>query len=305
MQVRLLGTAAGGGFPQWNCNCANCRGVRAGAPGLRPRSQSCVAVSADGQCWFLLNASPDLRLQIESFAPLLPRGVGRSSGIHGVLLTSADLDHTLGLLLLREGGRLVVHATAAVRQALDEGLHLGDVLACYAGLDWHEPPATDEPLRLCDGRPSGLRYAAFPIPGKPPRYRERRARPAAGDVVGYRVLDERTGGRLGLLPGIARFNDTVQARFGDCDLILLDGTFWSEDELQAQGVSRLSAAAMGHLPVGGPGGSLVRVAALGAGRTVYLHINNTNPMLRVGSPEHQEVLAAGTEVGEDGLEFSL
>jgi pyrroloquinoline quinone biosynthesis protein B len=305
MRVQLLGTAAGGGFPQWNCNCPNCRAVRAGAAGLRPRTQACTAVSADGQSWFLLNASPDLRAQIESFGPLRCRGAARGSGIRGVLLTSADLDHTLGLLLLREGGRLAVHATAAVRQALDAGLRLGDVLACYAGLDWHEPHAAAAPLLLADDSPSGLQYAAFAVPGKPPRYREGRAAPAAGDTVGYLILDERTRGRLAFVPGAAALDAVTLDRLRGCDLVLLDGTFWSGDEMQTLGVGRLSAAEMGHLPVGGPCGSLAHVAALGAGRTVYVHINNTNPMLRAGSPEHRAVLGAGAEVGEDGWEFNL
>src|SRR6266851_5485257 len=130
MRVRLLGTAAGGGFPQWNCNCANCRGVRAGTVSAQPRTQSCVAVSADGRRWFLVNASPDVRGQFESFAPLLPHGsTRRGTGVEGILLTNADLDHTLGLFVLREGERLTVHATAAVRQALTDGLGLSTVLA--------------------------------------------------------------------------------------------------------------------------------------------------------------------------------
>ncbi|HLV78966.1 MAG TPA: MBL fold metallo-hydrolase, partial [Chthonomonadaceae bacterium] len=170
MQVRLLGTAAGGGFPQWNCGCPNCRAVREGMGRAQPRTQSSVAVSADGARWFLLNASPDIPAQIAAFPPLQPPpGAARGSGIAGVLLTNADLDHTLGLLLLREGARLSIHATPRVRAALETGLSLTSVLECYCGVDWKTPPVDLTSLRYADGAPSGLRYAAFPVPGKPPR----------------------------------------------------------------------------------------------------------------------------------------
>jgi pyrroloquinoline quinone biosynthesis protein B len=305
MYVRLLGTAAGGGFPQWNCNCANCRRVRTAAAGARPRTQSCVALSADRRHWFLLNASPDLRAQIESFPPLLPSGVVRGTGVEGVLLTNADLDHTLGLLLLREGKTLDVHAPAPVRRALTEGLNLDAVLACYGGVRWREPPAELLPLPRHDDSPSGLRYAAFPAPGKPPRYRERHAAPAPGDTVGYQFVDEQTGGRLTFLPGVAALDEAVLRRLHDCDAFLLDGTFWSENEMSANGTGRLDAGAMGHLPVGGPGGSLERVAGLPARHKIYMHVNNTNPMLLEDSPQWRAVVAAGATVAHDGLEFML
>jgi pyrroloquinoline quinone biosynthesis protein B len=261
-------------------------------------------VSADGRAWFLLNASPDVRSQVEAFPPLLPTH-GRGTAIRGVLLTGADLDHVLGLFQLREGGRLAVHATPATRAALDGGLRLSAVLGCYGGIDWHHPPATLGPLRFPDGEASGLLYAAFAVPGKPPRYRERDAGPDPGDTVGYRVVDERTGGRLVYVPGLAAFSPDVEADALDCDLLLLDGTFWSDGEMAAVGAGTATALAMGHLPVGGPGGSLGVVTRLPAGRTVYVHVNNTNPVLREDSPERRAVAAAGAAVGYDGQEFTL
>jgi len=305
MLVRLLGTAAGGGFPQWNCNCANCRGVRSGALPARSRGQSCVALSADGRSWFLLNASPDVQSQIESFPPLLPRDGPRGTGIEGVLLTNADLDHTLGLFILREGDRLAVHATPAVRHGLAEGLSLDRVLGRYCGVTWIEPPVALAPLRCRDGSPSGLSYAAFAIPGKPPRYLGAEARATHGDSVGYRFVDESTGGRLLFMPDVSTLDDATMAQLGDCDALLLDGTFWDEREMQAMGLGSASAADMGHLPVGGPGGSLARIGGLPLARKIYLHINNSNPMLIDGSPEHVAVEAAGAVVGWDGLEFRL
>jgi pyrroloquinoline quinone biosynthesis protein B len=305
MHVRLLGTAAGGGFPQWNCGCLNCEGVRRGTIRARPRTQSCAAVSADGRRWFLLNASPDVRVQIESFAPLLPRGTVRGTGIQGILVTNADLDHTLGLLVLREGGRLSVHAASSVRRALDEGLHLSEVLDRYGGVDWRQPPANLAPLTCADGTLSGLRYAAFPVPGKLPRYREGRTSPSGEDAVGYQLVDESTGGRLVYVPGLAALDRDVLTRLRDTDALLLDGTFWSDEEMRIVGAGGASARAMGHLPVGSEDGSLAVVASLPAARKIYIHINNTNPMLREDSPERQVVERTGVEVGWDGLEFTL
>lgn len=305
MHVRLLGTAAGGGFPQWNCGCLNCDGIRRDTIKARSRTQSCAAVSADGRRWFLLNASPDIRIQIESFVPLQPHGTVRGTGIQGILVTNADLDHTLGLLLLREGGRLSVHATSSVRIALDEGLHLSDVLERYGGVDWCQPPASLAALVCADGTSSGLRFAAFPVPGKLPRYREGRTSPSEEDTVGYQLVDESTGGRLVYIPGLAALNHDVLSRMRDADALLLDGTFWSDEEMRIVGAGTASARDMGHLPVGAEDGSLATVASLPVARKIYVHINNTNPMLREDSPERQAVEKAGAEVGWDGLEFTL
>jgi pyrroloquinoline quinone biosynthesis protein B len=305
MRVRLLGTAAGGGFPQWNCNCPNCRIVRAGIGRARQRTQSSVALSANGEHWFLVNASPDVRAQIESFAPLLPSERVRGTGVDGILLTNADLDHTLGLLLLREGERLVVHATTAVRRALTNELRMDEVLSRYGGVTWRESPAELAPLLTRDGTPSGVWYAAFPVPGKLPRYREGTVVPSLGDTVGYRFEDEKTRGRLVVIPNAAALTDSVLAQMRASDALLLDGTFWSEDEMQGLGAGNIGAREMGHLPIGGADGTLAAVVGLPARLKVYLHINNTNPILCEDSPARQAVEAAGVIVGYDGQEFNL
>jgi len=314
MYVRLLGTAAGGGFPQWNCNCDNCRSVRAGRQGAVARTQSCVALSGDGRRWLLLNASPDIARQIEAFPPLLPPAdAPRGTGISGVLVTNADLDHTLGLLLLREGGALTVYAPPAVRSALTRGLRLHDVLSCYGGVQWREPSYGLSPLYLADGTPCGLLYEAFELPGKPPRYLEGADTPipaeapiqAEGQCVGYRFVDASTGGRLLFMPDVAAFNAGAQAQLRQCDALLLDGTFWSENEMHSAGVGDTPAARMGHLPVGGPEGSLALIASLDIRHKIYVHINNTNPMLLAGSPERAQVEAAGCVIGYDGMELTL
>ena len=305
MRVRLLGAAAGGGFPQWNCGCDNCRAAREDARRAKPRTQSCVAVSGDGRRWFLVNASPDLRSQVESFRALgPPAGSRRGTGIAGVLLTNADLDHTLGLLLLREGERLVVHATSRVRQALNTGLNLDAVLGEYCGIEWREPPTELAPLKDGLGDGSGLSYCAFHVPGKPPRYLPM-ALPEAGDAVGYRFVDPCTGGRLVVLPDVAAIDALVERQIEDCDLLLLDGTFYDDDEMLRRGVGTATAAQMGHLSIGGAGGSLHHIAAIPKAQRVYMHVNNTNAILLEDSPQRKAVEAAGITVGEAGMEFEL
>jgi pyrroloquinoline quinone biosynthesis protein B len=305
MRVRLLGTAAGGGFPQWNCGCPNCRTVRAGEARASARTQTSVALSADGRRWFLIGASPDIRTQIESFPLLHPQGKVRGSAIEGILLTCADLDHVLGLFVLREGGTLHIHATPAVQISLCQGLGLEAVLHKYCRLKWHEPPDQPEPLRLGNRQPSGLLFQAFPVPGNPPKYMEGMATTGPGDCIGYLIKDERTRGRLAVLPGSMAFDAALGRRLKDCDVVLFDGTFWSEEELIRLGAGNTAASAMGHLPVGGFEGSLVPLARLPARRKIYLHINNTNPILLDDSPERRQVDACGVEVGRDGLELEV
>lgn len=306
MYIRLLGTAAGGGFPQWNCNCHHCRGVRQGTLPAQPRTQSSVALSEDGRRWFLLNASPDIRQQIEAFPPLTPPSEAvRGSGIAALFLTDADLDHTLGLLLLREGLQRTIYATATVRRALTDGLTLLPALQHYCTVDWREPATELTPLFYPDGSPSGLSYAACVVAGHPPLYMGERAQPQRGDRVGYRFVDEQTGRCLLYFPGLASLEEPVRQLLAGCDVLLLDGTFWSEQEMATMGTGTKRASEMGHLPVGGPQGSLAQIAQLPIKHRIYVHINNTNPILIEDSAEQREVCAAGVEVGRDGWECSL
>lgn len=306
MHIYLLGTAAGGGVPQWNCNCAVCREARTSGGRVRPRTQSSVAISADGRSWFLLNASPDIRAQIENFSPLRPRGSReRNSPIEAVLLTNADLDHTLGLVLLREGEKLRVHATTDVRRALSEGIGFESALNSFCGTEWIAPPTKPQPLLRHDGSASGLTHEAIPLPGKPPRFMN--SRPAAGDenVVGYRIKDNKSGGRLLFLPDVSTLSENVMRWLPECDALLFDGTFWSENEMRERGVGTLSAADMGHVPISGATGSLKVLAELKIRHKIYTHINNTNPILIEDSPEHAAVKASGCTVGRDGMEIEI
>jgi pyrroloquinoline quinone biosynthesis protein B len=297
----ILGSAAGGGVPQWNCGCPNCTDARHDARG---RTQSSVAVTADGQRWVLLNASPDLRAQLTAHAELWPHA-RRGSPIVAVVLTDGEIDHTLGLLLMREGAtRLPVYAPDGVAALLEDAWPLYRVLSAYTGV---EPRALDaaRPTTLTDhtGASLGICCSTVALARRPPRYA--RASPAATFDIGLRLEDERTGGTLAYLPSVGTIDAAVRRAASGADLLLFDGTFWSDDELRKAGVDAPTAREMGHLPVGGPGGSLDLLPRLGAKRTVFVHLNNTNPLLRPGSTERAEVEAAGLAVGEDAMEFEL
>lgn len=305
MFVRVLGSAAGGGFPQWNCGCDNCCGVRAGTIRATARTQESVAISADGHSWFLLNASPEVRAQLEGFSALHPRAL-RDTPLAGIVFTSGDLDHCLGLLSLRESQRLDVYATAAMRQSFVEGNALYPTLERFEGqVRWHPLiPGESTALRLSDGTLSGLRLTPFSVRGKPPLHAKQLA-PSAGDNLGLRISDERTGGVLAYVSGVAGPSSELEACVDGANAIFFDGTFWSRDELVKLGVSTRHAEDMAHWALGGPAGSLNFLSRYSAARKLFIHINNTNPILREDSPERAEVTACGAEVAEDGQEFSL
>ena len=296
MRVRILGSAAGGGFPQWNCSCTGCEAVRGGSGRARPRTQECVAVSADGDRWVLLNASPEIRGQIEAFPPLHPRPPRRSP-IAGVVLTNGDLDHCLGLLSLREWTAFEVAATAAVREAFTGGNPLARVLDAVT---WRELPV-DAPQTVALG---GLEVVAFPVPGKPPRYLEDTALPAPGDNVALKIRAP-SGRVLLYAPSVGALSEPLVAAIAEASCVLLDGTFWSSDELGRHGLSSRTAEDMAHLPVGGALGSMRALRGTAPARRIYVHLNNTNPLLLDDSPERAEVEAAGWEVAWDGLEVEL
>ncbi len=296
--VRVLGAAAGGGFPQWNCGCPQCRAVRDGSRPCRSRTQSSIAVSSDYRQWFLLNASPDIRAQIESFPALHPHGV-RDSPLQAVLLTDAELDHTLGLLLLREAGDLEVHATAAAHETLLKGTSLLQTLGAYANVVWR-PVSTGVEVPLAEG----LSYRAFDVPTS------KRARFGTGEeeegvVVGYRITDEHTGQALVYLPGAQELTASVRAQLEGCTCLLFDGTCWQDDELIRLSIAGKTSRDMGHLPISGADGSLEQLAPLPIERKIYIHINNTNPILLEDAPERRIVEEHGLEVAADGLELEI
>ncbi len=307
MQVRILGSAAGGGFPQWNCGCRNCRLLRAGQLRATPRTQAQVAVSSDGDHWYLLNASPDLRAQIEANPALQPRNGSRGSPLTGVLLTGGDLDQVLGLLLLRELQPLRIYATSAVRALLCADNTFFAALTQIPGQTrWSDlsPGTPFELASVCDVS-SGMVVRAVRLPGHFPMYvpDERRAALALDETVLGVVLDSPEGGRLVYMPTAAQVDDACLDLIASADVVLFDGTFWANDELA--GITGRTAQQMGHMPVSGPGGSLEQFAEITRPRKIYIHVNNTNPMLDEDSPQHRAVRDAGWEVAEDGWQFEL
>lgn len=298
MRVKVLGAAAGGGFPQWNCRCSNCRKLRQGDFAGAPRTQAQLAVSAVDGAWCLVNAAPDLRAQIEATPELQPREGLRHSPIASVILTGAELDQALGLLLLRESQALRVYATAAVRRILLEDNSMFGMLQRYAGqAEWSDiqPGAPFEPAH-------GIRATPLAVPGGYPIYvnGSRLAGLPPGEAVLALLLEG-----LAFFPNAPCVDEAWLPCMESSDVLLFDGTFWSDDELiRVQGSGR-TARQMGHLPISGSGGTLERLAGLRHPRKLFIHVNNTNPILDPESREYAQVREAGWEVAQDGMEFEL
>jgi pyrroloquinoline quinone biosynthesis protein B len=310
MRIKVLGSAAGGGFPQWNCICPNCSALRAGTLKGRARTQAQVAVSPDPSRWFLLNASPDLRQQILSTPELNPPSGTRGTPISTVLLTSADVDSVMGLLHLREFQPLHIFSTVSVRRILTEENGLFRVLGrSNPPVRWEAmPPDRLMPLvpPSAPGMKDGLFYKAVPLLGSFPDYVSdslRGSLPPEEAVVGLVLIHKDK--KLFYGPSLPGVGEEWRRAVDDCDLALLDGTFWKDDELVTAKRSRKTAREMGHMPVGGDRGLFRQPFRLGKTRRVLVHINNTNPILNEDSPEHRTVREAGWEIAYDGMEFEL
>jgi len=299
MLLRVLGTAAGGGIPQWNCACPGCSGARA-HPGRRRRHASLAVRAGEGR-WYLVNATPDIGDQIEAHPDLHPGPGARQTPVAGVVLTDAELDHTLGLWRLREADRLEIVATAPVREAVEDRLRLGEVLTPYTTVTWRELD-TRRTVAL-DSSGSGVRIDAVPVSGKRPRY----AAGAPGHdawVVALRLHDPDTGRTALYAPAVAAWPDALHRAAAEADCVIVDGTFWDDEEPRRTGISSRTATAMGHLPIDGPQGT-ARIFATLPGRCLYTHLNNTNPLLDPAAPEHKELARLGLEVADDTLVIEL
>ena len=309
MQIEILGSAAGGGFPQWNCNCRNCQSLRAGTFPGKSRTQTQVAISRDGISWFLLNASPDLRLQIEATPALHPRNEKRESPIAGVVITSGDLDQITGLLSLRELQRFTIYCTASIRRVLRKHNSVFAMLNRVPDqVSWTEiKPGESFPLVTTSGADSGLRCEPFSLGSRYPAY----VSPSSSSGLSPQeaslglMVEASSGTRLAYLPAVPAIDDALLQRVEKADLLLFDGTFWSEDELIRVQGSGATARDMGHIPVDSEDGSLRKLAGLRRPRKVFLHVNNTNPMLDESSAEYREVRSAGWEVAGDGWHLDL
>jgi len=303
MLIHILGSAAGGGFPQWNCNCANCAGFRAGTVDAHARTQSSIAVSDDGTNWVLCNASPDIRAQLQAFPSLQPGRAPRDTGIGAVVLMDSQIDHTAGLLSLREGCPLQLWCTDMVHQDLTSGFPLFNMLEHWnGGLVWNR-------IAL-DGRfavPAcpNLRFTPLPLRSAAPPYSPHRFDPHPGDNIGLLVEDCRTGGTLFYAPGLGTVDDALLQRMNDADCVLVDGTLWDDDEMRRRGVGVRTGREMGHLALNGPGGMLDVLARVPHPRKVLIHINNTNPVLDERSAERAALRQRGIEVAFDGMDIVL
>ncbi|MGP8304390.1 MBL fold metallo-hydrolase [Streptomyces inhibens] len=335
MLLQVLGTAAGGGVPQWNCACPGCSGART-HPDRRRRHAS-LAVRADDDHWYLINATPDIADQMESTPALHPGPAARRTPVAGLVLTDAELDHTLGIARLREADRIEVLATGPVRAALRDRAHLDDILTPYARLEWRELGSVPVPL----SHGSDIEISVIPVSAKRPRYAAPRAsrtsdsgdgadcgerRDFGGEVdhgrqadhggqaekpigvepwvVALRLHDRRTGGTALYAPALAAWPDAFQEALAGADCVLLDGTFWDDDEPRRSGFSTRTATEMGHLPIDGPDGTAGRLAPLAA-RCLYTHLNNTNPLVDPAAPQHKQLAELGLAVAAEGMEIAL
>ncbi|HEY4067928.1 MAG TPA: pyrroloquinoline quinone biosynthesis protein PqqB [Burkholderiaceae bacterium] len=306
MRISILGSAAGGGFPQWNCNCRNCAGVRSGALRCKARTQSSIFVRPDdAPDGVLFNASPDILEQIRARPELQPARRVRDTAIAGVVLMDGQIDHATGLFMLRErGSPLPLWCTDPVDADLREGNPILRVLGHYCGVERHAIALDGTAFRVPGVET--LSFRALPLSSKPAPYSPHREHPVEGDNIGMLISDARSGASVFYAPGLGAITPPVFDAMAGADAVLVDGTFWRDDEMPLLGLSRKTARDIGHLPQSGPGGMMEWLAKLPARtRRCLIHINNTNPILDEDSEQRAALTAAGIEVCEDGMAIQL
>ena len=313
MRIHVLGSAAGGGFPQWNCNCPICAGQRNGAVAATARTQSSIAVSGDDASWILFNASPDILQQIREFSALQPGRALRDTSIEAIVLIDAQIDHTTGLYMLREHrGRLPIWCTALVREDLTLGNPLFRLLEHYCGVDWHEIAVSEGTAdsgansRFEIPAAKGLVFEPISLKSNAPPYSPHRDAPRPGDNIGVTIRDPASGRSVFYAPGLVEIEPHVWQAMQQADVVLIDGTLWTDDEMIRLGASSRTGRAMGHLAQSGEGGMIEWLDRLPAStRRILIHINNTNPILDENSAERRELTAHGIEVAHDGMDIEL
>ena len=306
MKLIILGASAGGGFPQWNCNCRNCAGIRDGSVRAKPRTQSSICVSTDdGQDWTLLNASPDILQQIKATPELQPNRALRDTGIGGILLVDGQIDHATGLFMLREQkAKMPLWCAEPVYEDLTTGNPVLRVLDHYCGVDRHDIPLDGTPFAM--PRVAGLEFSVLPLSSKAAPYSPHREASVDGDNVGVSITDQHSGRKLFYAPGLGARTPEVFARMVEADCVMVDGTFWTDDEMIVAGLSTKTARDIGHLPQSGPGGMMDWLDELPKHvRKILIHINNTNPILDENSPQRAELTRRGIEVAEDGTRITI
>lgn len=305
MKLHVLGSAAGGGFPQWNCNCDMCSGARTGQIQATARTQSSIAISDDGVDWALFNTSPDILQQLKSFPAIQPARSIRDTGVQSVFLLDAQIDHTTGLLMLREHNQpLNLFSTAPVFEDLSTGNPLLKVLDHYCGVNWTEVNLTGQSINLPGARAVNIQPIA--LTSNAPPYSPRRDSPVPGDTLGVLMHDTNSNKKLFYAPGLGEMEPAVWAAMQQADVVLVDGTMWTDDEMIKAGASKKTAASMGHLAQTGSGGMIEWLDKLPTTtRKVLIHINNTNPILNDAGPERAILKEHGIEVAVDGMAINL
>ncbi len=304
MHIRVLGSAAGGGFPQWNDNGENCKGLRSGNPNFQARNQSSITVSSNGVDWILINASPDIRAQIESFPPLQPARKIRDTGISSIIITDSQIDHTTGLLILREHDKpWDIYCTKSVYEDMTTGYPIFNILGHFRGVNWHE--VSTEQLSYTIPKADNLTFTAVPLKSEAPPYSPHRHNTVPGDNVGYKIEDTKTGKNLFYAPGLGVIEDHVYEYLKNADVILIDGTVWTNDEMSRAGVNNKLASEMGHLDQSSKGGIIDTLTSLQKPRKILIHINNTNPILNEESEERKILNSNNIEVSYDGMDIII
>lgn len=304
MFVHVLGSGAGGGFPQWNCNCANCKGVREGTIKASPRTQSSIAVSANGTDWILFNTSPDIKKQLDDFPALQPARQVRDTAITAIVITDAQIDHVTGMLTLREHNKpWEVYTTKAVYEDLTTGFPVFNILGHFRGINHHEI-ATDQ-SSFTIPTAEGLVFTAVPLKSEAPPYSPHRHNTVPGDNIGMKIEDTRTGKNLFYAPGLGVAESHVLEYMRNADCVLVDGTVWTDDEMSNEGISNKRAQEMGHLDQSSKGGIMEILSSMDKPRKFLIHINNTNPILNEDSPQRKMLNDAGIEVSYDGMDIEL
>ena len=304
MRIHVLGSGAGGGFPQWNCNCPNCRGYRSGTINAQARTQSSIAISSNSIDWVLFNTSPDILQQIAAFPALQPARSVRDTAIRAIVYMDSQIDHTTGLLMLREGCPHKVYCTDMVYEDLTTGFPIFNMLKSWnGGVERQVIPidGASFSIPLIDD----LLFTAVPLKSKAPPYSPHRDDPHPGDNIGLQVKNIKTGKTLFYAPGLGEIDKPLESVMASADCLMVDGTFWSNDEMSQVGLSEKRARSIGHLPQSGEDGMIEILRQFNRPRKILIHINNTNPILVEDSAQRKILDAEGIEVAYDGMEFEL
>ena len=303
MRVRVLGSAAGGGFPQWNCNCPNCDGYRKGTINATRRTQSSIAVSSNDVDWLLFNTSPDILTQIQEFPEAQPARSIRDTAFRSIVLLDAQIDHTTGLFMLRESKTpLNIYCTDMVYEDLTTGNPIFKILEHYCGVNWHQIHTNGDNSFQPQGI-ENIRVKAIPLSSKAPPYSPHRHDPHEGDNLGILLEDISTGKKIFYAPGLGQIEPHIKPYMEAADCLMVDGTCWTNDEMKALGIANKMSLDMGHLPQSGPGGMIEVLRPLPAEKKILIHINNTNPILQEDSEQRQTLTEEKIDVAYDGMDF--